>query len=55
MVYGKTFHFPVELEHKDFWALKSLNFDSQLAGAKRKLQMHEHDELRLQAYESLRL
>ncbi|XP_058722631.1 uncharacterized protein LOC131594496 [Vicia villosa] len=52
MVYGKSYHFPVELGHKAYWALKLLNFDPKLSGEKRKLQLHEMEELRLQAYES---
>ncbi|GKA89068.1 reverse transcriptase domain-containing protein [Tanacetum coccineum] len=37
LVYGKTFHLPIELEHKAYWALKHANFDLQTAGDHRKL------------------
>ncbi|XP_042420132.1 uncharacterized protein LOC122008452 [Zingiber officinale] len=51
LVYGKSCYFPVELEHKTYWAIKQLNIDLKLAGDKRKLQLNELDELRMDAYE----
>jgi len=41
-------HLLVELEHKELWALKAMKYDLKLAGEKRKLQLHELEELRLQ-------
>ena len=35
MVYGKSFHLPLELEHKAYWAVRQLNSDPTLAGEKR--------------------
>src|SRR5580765_6169295 len=52
LVYGKSCHLPVEMEHKAYWAIKKLNFEWKDASQKRLLQLNELDEFRLQAYEN---
>ncbi|GJR11726.1 reverse transcriptase domain-containing protein [Tanacetum coccineum] len=52
LVYGKSCHLPIKLDHKAYWALKHVNFDLKTAGDHRKLQLNELNELRDQAYEN---
>ncbi|PNY03357.1 hypothetical protein L195_g026684, partial [Trifolium pratense] len=55
IVYGKSCHLPLELEHKALWATKFLNFDLSKAGESRILQLHELDEFRNFAYENAKI
>lgn len=55
LVYGKACHFPVELEHLAYWAIKQLNFNLTTAGSQRKPQLNELEELRNDAYDSSKL
>ncbi|KAL5537987.1 hypothetical protein UlMin_045695 [Ulmus minor] len=50
LVYGKSCHLPVELEHRAYWAIKQLNFSLDKAGIQRKLQLNELEEIRNDAY-----
>ena len=45
----------MELEHKAYLALKLLNFDDNACREKRKLQLLELEEMRLNTYESSRI
>nr|GEV65701.1 reverse transcriptase domain-containing protein [Tanacetum cinerariifolium] len=52
LVYGKSCHLPIKLEHKAYWALKHFNFDLKTTSDHRKLQLNELNELRDQTYEN---
>lgn len=35
IVFGKVYHRPFEPEHKDYWAIQKLNFDTKAFGEKK--------------------
>jgi hypothetical protein len=55
LVYGKSCHLPVELEHKVYWAIKAFNSNLDDASQLRKLQINELEEMRNDAYENSRI
>nr|KAJ0209149.1 hypothetical protein LSAT_V11C400210260 [Lactuca sativa] len=55
LVFGKSCHLPVEVEHREIWAVKQCNFNIDEAGRHRKLQVQELEELRNDSYENSRI
>ena len=54
-MFEKSYHLPVELEHKIMWAIKKLNIDLDITGNHKKLQINELEKLRNEAHETVRV
>nr|XP_027093500.1 uncharacterized protein LOC113713896 [Coffea arabica] len=55
LVYEKSCHLPVKIEHKAYWAIKAINIDFNLAGGRRLLELSELEKHRLHAYENAKI
>ncbi len=52
LVYGKNCNLPVGVQHRADWAIRKCNMEYDQAGKERKLNLHELEELRSQAYDN---
>jgi hypothetical protein len=52
LIYGKACQLSVEIEHKDYWALRTANIEMLPARKNRFHQIQELDELQMNAYEN---
>ncbi|KAL0404316.1 UNVERIFIED_CONTAM: Retrovirus-related Pol polyprotein from transposon.6 [Sesamum radiatum] len=55
LIYGKSCHLSVELEHRAYWAIKQFNLAMDEAGGQRKLQLQELEEIWNDAYENSKI
>ncbi|RDY03609.1 hypothetical protein CR513_12786, partial [Mucuna pruriens] len=55
IVFGKACHLPIKIEHRAYWAIKKFNMTYNQASQERKLQLHELEQMCLEAYENSRI
>ncbi|XP_062080460.1 uncharacterized protein LOC133785226 [Humulus lupulus] len=55
LVFGKTCHLPMELEHRAYWVVKKLNVDLYKAREKRLMDLNELEEFRNEANENAKI
>jgi len=55
LIYGKSCHPPVKLEHKAYWAVKVFSYDLKAVREKRLLQLNELEEIHSDAYKNSRI